>query len=94
MGGDHGPRVTLPASLSALSRYPDLSIRLHAELDVLQPILDKLSLSDDLLSRLEIVASGASVAMDEKPSSAVRHRQDSSMSQAIMRSAGASTCLR
>jgi glycerol-3-phosphate acyltransferase PlsX len=83
MGGDHGPRVTLPASLSALSRYPDLSIRLHAELDVLQPILDKLSLSDELLSRLEIVASGASVAMDEKPSSAVRHRQDSSMSQAI-----------
>jgi len=83
MGGDHGPRVTLPASLSALSRHPDLSIRLFAEMGSIQSILKKSNPSSDVLSRLDIIASGESVAMDDKPSSAIRHRQDSSMSQSI-----------
>ncbi len=85
MGGDFGPRVTLPASLSALSRYPFLYISLIGDLAELDALLKKQTIAPDVLSRLELVSSGASVSMEDKPSFAIRHRQESSMCLAIKR---------
>ncbi len=83
MGGDFGPRVILPASLSALERYPYLKILLIGEVDQLATQLSKQRVAESVMSRLVLVAAGESVAMDEKPSSAIRHRQNSSMGLAV-----------
>lgn len=83
MGGDFGPRVILPASLSALERYPYLKILLIGEVDQLETQLSKQRVAESVMSRLVLVAAGESVAMDEKPSSAIRHRQNSSMGLAV-----------
>ncbi len=83
MGGDFGPHVTLPASLSALERHPYLNILLFGEVDQLDSLLARQRISESIMSRLQIRPSGISVSMDEKPSAAIRHRQDSSMSLAV-----------
>lgn len=83
MGGDFGPHVILPASLSALERYPYLKILLIGEIDQLENLLSKQRFAESIMSRLVLVPSGESVAMDEKPSSAIRHRQNSSMGLAV-----------
>jgi glycerol-3-phosphate acyltransferase PlsX len=83
MGGDFGPRVTLPACLSALSRHKDLIIHCYGESSHLDAELSRLSITPDLKDRLIIEHCGESVAMGEKPSSAIRHRQDSSMCRAV-----------
>ena len=41
MGGDHGPSVTIPASLSFLEETPDASIVLVGRAEALEPILAK-----------------------------------------------------
>lgn len=83
MGGDYGPRVTLPASLSALKRHPNLRILLAGDLDALQLVLSNQRVSDSVIARLELIPCGDSVSMDDKPSYAVRNRKDSSMSIAV-----------
>jgi len=83
MGGDFGPRVTLPACTSVLKKHPALEILLVGEADLLNKQLGRMRLSDDIKARLIIVASGDSVQMDDKPSAAIRHRQDSSMAVAV-----------
>jgi glycerol-3-phosphate acyltransferase PlsX len=83
MGGDLGPHAILPASLSALERHPYLTILLIGEIEQLESILAMQRVADSVRSRLKILPSGESVSMDDKPSSAIRHRQDSSMSLAV-----------
>ncbi|SIT10765.1 phosphate acyltransferase PlsX [Neptunomonas antarctica] len=83
MGGDFGPHVILPACISALKRYPYLEILLIGEISQLDDVFSKQNCPELLRSRLELVSAGESVSMDEKPSSAIRHRQDSSMCLAV-----------
>ncbi|HEC18442.1 MAG TPA: phosphate acyltransferase PlsX [Gammaproteobacteria bacterium] len=81
MGGDHGPSVVVPAALQVLSETPQLHIVLVGDEQVLQSELDshRQSLSD----RLSIQHASQQVAMDEKPSVALRTKKDSSMRVAI-----------
>lgn len=83
MGGDFGPRVTLPAALSALKRHPTLHILLTGELGAVERVLGRQRTYETFKHRLELIASGPSVLMDEKPSQAIRQKQDSSMSLAV-----------
>jgi glycerol-3-phosphate acyltransferase PlsX len=83
MGGDFGPHVILPACISALKRYSYLKILLIGEIEQLDAVLLKQNCPQLLMSRLELVPAGESVSMGEKPSSAIRHRQDSSMCLAV-----------
>jgi glycerol-3-phosphate acyltransferase PlsX len=83
MGGDFGPHAILPASLFALERHTYLTILLIGKIEQLESLLATQSITDSVRSRLKILPSGESVSMDEKPSSAIRHRQDSSMSLAV-----------
>ena len=81
MGGDHGPSVTVPASLDALAREPDLRIVLVGLPDAVQPLL-----SDGARrfgERIAFHAVTQVVTMDEKPQDALRKKKDSSMRVAI-----------
>jgi glycerol-3-phosphate acyltransferase PlsX len=81
MGGDEGPAMVLPGAQLALERRPDLRFRLYGDGNVVKPLLDGFPRLRDasVFEHCEV-----SVAMDEKPSQALRHgRWKSSMWRAI-----------
>ncbi|MBV0931838.1 phosphate acyltransferase PlsX [Marinobacterium sp. A346] len=77
MGGDFGPRVTVPAALDALKRHPSLSILLVGDSHIISPLIVRCD--HGILERIELVHADSVVAMDERPTFALRRRQDSSM---------------
>lgn len=80
MGGDYGPTVTLPASLKALSLYPNLHLVLVGDEHVLKKILETERYDK---TRLSIHHASQVVGMDESPALALRGKKDSSMRVAI-----------
>lgn len=81
MGGDFGPRITVPATLDTLRQHPTLKVVLFGDSDQIKLYLSN---QPDINSqRCRIQHCDSSVAMDEKPSFAVRHHQDSSLWQMI-----------
>lgn len=85
MGGDHGPKVTLPAAVQALKEFRDLQIVLVGQKPVLERYLKKLlpKGQDHIKPRLTIHHASETVAMDELPSQALRGKKDSSMRVSI-----------
>ena len=81
MGGDHGPSVVVPAALQILSETPQLRIILVGDETVLTQELASHSQAN--VSRVTIQHASQQVAMDEKPSIALRTKKDSSMRVAI-----------
>lgn len=81
MGGDHGPSVTVPAALRVLKESPSLKIILVGDQEILTRELA--AHSSQTGSRVEIQHASEQVAMDEKPSVALRTKKDSSMRVAI-----------
>ncbi len=81
MGGDFGPRITVPAALDALKRHPALNILLIGHQQQITPILERLGQLDH--PRLELLHAESVVAMDERPTFALRRRKDSSMYLAL-----------
>ena len=81
MGGDRGPAVTVPASLSALKEHPDLRLILVGD----QPtLLRELAQRGGAVGqRLTVRHASQQVAMHELPSQALRTKKDSSMRVAI-----------
>ena len=80
MGGDFGPSVTIPASLSALTNYPHLNLILVGDEHHLWSLLKTHSYDTH---RLIIQHASQQVEMDELPSQALRNKKDSSMRVAI-----------
>jgi glycerol-3-phosphate acyltransferase PlsX len=80
MGGDHGPKVTIPASINALSKYDQLHIILVGDKDLIQKELQKNKYTN---TRLSIQHASEVVEMDESPQSALKNKKDSSMRVAI-----------
>lgn len=79
MGGDHGSGVTLPAAGRALSAHPGLSLHLVGdESEIGDPGRHGID-----PSRCRVVHAPETVAMDDKPSVALRNRRESSMRYAI-----------
>jgi len=85
MGGDHGPSVVVPAALQILAESPQLHIILVGDESVLKEELSahKQASIASISSRLSIQHASQQVAMDEKPSVALRTKKDSSMRVAI-----------
>lgn len=85
MGGDHGPSVVVPAALQILSESSQLRIILVGDEAVLNKELSshKQATVTSISSRLSIQHASQQVAMDEKPSIALRTKKDSSMRVAI-----------
>ncbi len=81
MGGDHGPKVTIPASLDCLKDNPALNLILVGDEAILKPLLSQAL--GDYLGRLSIRHASECVAMDESPAKALKNKKDSSMRVAI-----------
>jgi glycerol-3-phosphate acyltransferase PlsX len=77
MGGDHGPEVVVPGAEIALASHPELKAILYGDEARIAPLIaGKPALAD----RLEIVHTDNWVAMDAKPSQALKSgRRNSSM---------------
>ena len=81
MGGDHGPSVTVPATLDFLRRDPDCAVVLVGREDVLQPLLA--GKAEEFGDRLRLWPASEVVEMHEAVASALRSKKDSSMRVAI-----------
>ncbi|OAT22524.1 phosphate:acyl-ACP acyltransferase [Proteus myxofaciens ATCC 19692] len=81
MGGDFGPRITVPACLQALASNPHLKILLVGQPDAISPLLAKQNA--ELISRLHIIPAEHVVANDAKPSQAIRASKGTSMRVAL-----------
>ena len=77
MGGDHGPRVTVPAALDFLSAHSMTKVVLVGDSVEIKRQLSLLAVTDE--SRVRIQHSTEVVRMDESPASALRSKKDSSM---------------
>src|SRR6186997_2311588 len=87
MGGDHGPSVTVPASLDFLAEDRESKLLL---VGLKEPLERELARAESILradptlrARLEIVPATEVVSMDEDVRSAIRNKKDSSMRVAI-----------
>ena len=80
MGGDHGPSVTIPASLDFLASHPDAQVLLVGQPEVLERELSRLKSRP---ARLTVVPAAEVVAMDEDVRTAIRTKKHSSMRIAI-----------
>ncbi len=81
MGGDHGPRVIVPAAAEAVAAYPNLQVILVGKQELIE---HQLRLCGGLNnSRLLIRNATQVVDMGESPANALRQKRDSSMRVAI-----------
>ncbi|MCK9781397.1 MULTISPECIES: phosphate acyltransferase PlsX [Enterobacterales] len=81
MGGDFGPRITVPACLRALASNPHLKILLVGQPDSISPLLA--NQNAELISRLQVIPAEHIVANDAKPSQAIRASRGTSMRVAL-----------
>ena len=81
MGGDHGPSVTIPATLAFLEDAPDARAIL---VGLPEPLAQALARArSPAKDRASVRACTEVVAMDEPPADALRKKKDSSMRVAI-----------
>ncbi len=81
MGGDFGPQVTIPASLSCLAKNPDLNLILVGDEAKLKEMFS--SEIARYSNRIRIIHASQIVEMDESPQKALKNKKDSSMRVAI-----------
>ena len=81
MGGDHGPRVTVPAALQFQARHPDVDIVLVGVPGALEQEFKARGAAAG--PRLRVHAASEVVSMDEPPAQALRYKKDSSMRVAV-----------
>ena len=93
MGGDYGIKVTIPASIQILQRFPEINIILVGNAVGIKRSLAKLKKSNH--PRLSVLNATESVEMDESPQSALKNKKNSSMRLAInlVKSNEASACV-
>jgi glycerol-3-phosphate acyltransferase PlsX len=81
MGGDNGPETVIGGAEVALVRHPDIRFVIYGDEAKMRPLLDK---HPRVAAASEIVHTDVSIAMDDKPSQALRRgRKTSSMWLAI-----------
>ncbi len=78
MGGDLGPRITLPATHCLAKQYPEIVFSLFGDHRAIQGYFGA-STPDNII----IVDAPATIAMDESPAAALRHKRNSSMGLAL-----------
>ncbi|MES2918457.1 MAG: phosphate acyltransferase PlsX [Pseudomonadota bacterium] len=81
MGGDFGPRVTVPAALAVLREYPSLRLTLVGDEAQIFPFLSRLPAAER--ARLSVLHTTEVVTMDDKVAVALRQKKQSSMRLAI-----------
>jgi len=93
MGGDHGPKVVIPAVLRALKLYPETHFILVGDKDVISSTLKVHNVKDD--DRLIIHHASQQVTMGESAAVALRTKKDSSMRVALnlVKNGSAAACV-
>ena len=81
MGGDHGPRVTVPAALALQRAQPDVAVILVGQRAALEAELAAHGAAPG--PRLRVHHASEVVRMDEPPVQALRYKKDSSMRVAV-----------
>ena len=81
MGGDHGPAVTVPASLQFLESTSDTRVILVGPPDAIAKAMRHAPAA--LRERVVVQPASEVVAMDDPPADALRRKKDSSMRVAI-----------
>ena len=81
MGGDHGPSVTIPASLEFLASAPDASVVLVGREEPIRAALARAPAG--LAARVTVQPASEVIAMDEPPADALRRKKDSSLRVAV-----------
>lgn len=81
MGGDFGPRVTVPAAVQALASDKHLHLLLVGDPDKIMPLLAKTG--SDVKERLQVIPAESVIASDVTFSQAIRHSRGSSMRIAL-----------
>lgn len=81
MGGDFGPRVTVPAALVVLGENPSLRLTLVGDDSQISPFLS--SLAPAVRERVSVLHTLEVVTMDDKVAVALRQKKQSSMRLAI-----------
>jgi glycerol-3-phosphate acyltransferase PlsX len=91
MGGDRGPTAVVAGMAESAAKNPDLHFIVHGPKEE----LDRLVARRKLTGRCEVRDAPGVVRMDEKPSQALRHGQDTSMWSAIeaVRAGEAQVCV-
>ncbi len=84
MGGDLGPRVTVPAAFDFLERHADAAVVLVGQQSEIDDELTRLGRSRTTFgARLDVQHAAEVVAMDDPPVQAMRRKRESSMHLAI-----------
>ena len=93
MGGDYGPRCTVPACIDSLKKNPALHIYLVGQQEALEKELALYPKAD--ISRLTLQLATESIAMDAVPSAVLRNHAETSMGVALelVRSGIAGACV-
>ena len=93
MGGDHGPRVTIPATLALLKEDSNIKVILVGLSEAIDDQLRLHKASNH--PRIRIQHASEVVLMDESPQSAMKNKKDSSMRVAInlVKSGDADACV-
>ena len=81
MGGDIGPRITIPASLLALENDPELSLILFGDSQQISPLLNHSSQS--VLERIQVQHCSSVIENNQGISYALRHSKGTSMRLAL-----------
>jgi glycerol-3-phosphate acyltransferase PlsX len=76
MGGDHGPEVVVPGAALSLERHPSLRFVFFGQQSRVESILQQ---HPALAAKSRVVHTDLVIAMDDKPSQALRHGKGSSM---------------
>ncbi|TFH26423.1 MAG: phosphate acyltransferase, partial [Myxococcales bacterium] len=93
MGGDHGPKVTVPAALAFLGAHPHDRLILVGQQAAIEAALPGGGTARH--ERLSVHHATEVVAMDEPPRQALRNKKDSSMRVAanLVKSGAADACV-
>ena len=81
MGGDIGPRITIPASILALENDPELSLILFGDNQQISPLLNHSSQS--VLERIQVQHCTSVIENNQGISYALRHSKGTSMRLAL-----------
>ena len=73
IGGDHGPEVVVAGAALSLERHPALSFMIFGDEELLRRELDK---APALQARTSVIHTDTAVAMNDKPSQALRRRHN------------------
>lgn len=83
MGGDHGPRVTVPAALAFLERHADAEIILVGLEEPIAAELKRAKFNAAPGSRVRVHPAAQVITMDDAPAQALRRKRESSMHAAV-----------